>query len=638
MADKGGTYSWTGSGFTTKSPTWSSGTWSSWWKGGGGKKERKYKSSLGYSDSSFYDYSSGSYYGRWGSTYTNVEDVEAVEKLLTSAYKSVREAVVILDFPFKVDICFSRNTFYRESKNKARKIFLATKSLDDKKRTDAEKIDVLCGNGIHEASHLKYTELRVLKTFQDSIKSSEEFELIDTLTNMIEDERVEDRLLKERPGYENYINKKKEFDYNKINFSMSIKSLKLVYDILKFIRFRSKFNEGSITEELVNLYYEIDHQLQENIYNNETSNTKSSCLMAKNLSDLIITFLKDQWGETISKGAMRMLKNEKSKLYTPVLSGLDEEELDTKILSTLGQEQTTLVSDDTLEIREKLANGAYEYYECNKTFIIKDIKGDLAEYERMRKLISPHVPALKKILVAQDKNYDFVIHGCRSGLLDTTKLAEAYQGVPQVYTRIGHVRTNRTAVCVLIDESGSMGNTCGGMQKHRIARKTAILFNEAFGSIPGVDLFIYGHTADYLENHTTQLNVYREPGMGIDRYSALSKIRALYENRDGDAILTAAKRVRKKTSSKCTMFVISDGQPCADDYWGDEALRDTRKKILQAQALDFNIIGICIDSVPEMSNMYDSWIDISSDLSQFPVKLGRIVKKTIMDSRSTVTS
>jgi len=637
MADKGGTYSWTGSGFTTKSPTWSSGTWSSgWWKSGSGKKEKKYKSSLGYSDSSFYDYSSGSYYGRWGSTYTNVEDAEAVEKLLTSAYKSVREAVVILDFPFKVDICFSGNTFFRESRNKARKIFLATKSLDDKKRSDAEKIDVLCGNGIHEASHLKYTELRVLKTFQGSIKSSKEFELIDILTNIIEDERVEDRLLKERPGYENYINKKKEFDYNKIDFSKSDKSLKLIYDILKFIRFRSKFNEGSITEDLVNLYYEIDHQLQENIYNNETSNTKSSCLMAKNLSDLIITFLKDQWGETISGGAMIKLKNEKYKLYTSVLSGLDEEELDISLLSSLLQEQTTLVSNDSLEIREKLANGAYE--RCDKTFIINDIKGNLDEYERIRKQISPHVPALKKILVAQDKNYDFVIHGCRSGLLDTTKLAEAYQGVPQVYTRIGHVRTSRTAVCVLVDESGSMRNMCGGTHKDRIARKTAILFNEAFGSIPGVDLFIYGHTADYLENYTAQLNIYREPGMGIDRYSALSEINALYENRDGDAILTAAKRVRKKTLSKCTMFVISDGSPCANGYWGSDAVRDTRKKILQAQALDFNIIGICIDSVPSMDDMYDSWIDISSDLSQFPIKLGRIVKKTIMDSRLTVTS
>ena len=631
MADK---YSWTGSGFTTKSPTWSSGTWSSgWWKSGSGKKEKKYKSSLGYSDSSFYDYSSGSYYGRWGSTYTDIEDVEAVERLLTSAYKSVREAVVILDFPFKVDICFSGNTFFRESKNKARKIFLATKSLDDKERSDAEKIDVLCGNGIHEASHLKYTELRVLKTFQGSIKSKGEFELIDILTNIIEDERVEDRLLKERPGYENYITKKKEFDYNKIDFSKSDKSLKLIYDILKFIRFRSKFNEESITGDLVNLYYEIDHQLQENIYNNDTSNTKSSCLIAKNLSDLIITFLKDQWGETIGMGQLR---HEKSKLYTSVLSGLDEEELDTGLFPILRQEQTTLVSTDSLEIREKLANGAYE--RCDKTIIIKDIEGDLDVYERIKKQISPHVPALKKILVAQDKNYDFVIHGCRSGLLDTTKLAEAYQGVPQVYTRIGHVRTNRTAVCVLVDESGSMCNICGGTQKDKIARKTAILFNEAFGSIPGVDLFIYGHTADYLENYTTQLNIYREPGMGIDRYSALSEIGARYENRDGDAILTAAKRVRKKTSSKCTMFVISDGSPCAIDYWGYDAVKDTRKKILQAQALDFNIIGICIDSVPGMIDMYDSWIDISSDLSQFPIKLGRIVKKTIMDSRSTVTS
>ena len=56
-----------------------------------------------------------------------------------------------------------------------------------------------------------------------------------------------------------------------------------------------------------------------------------------------------------------------------------------------------------------------------------------------------------------NRNYEFNIHGCRSGLLDEAKIAEAYQGVPQVYIRKGKVETSNSAVVVLIDESGSMG-------------------------------------------------------------------------------------------------------------------------------------------------------------------------------------
>jgi nitric oxide reductase activation protein len=222
--------------------------------------------------------------------------------------------------------------------------------------------------------------------------------------------------------------------------------------------------------------------------------------------------------------------------------------------------------------------------------------------------------------------------------LDTNKLAEAYQGVPQVYTRMGHVRTNNTAVCILIDESGSMSSGFAGTCRCRIARKAGILFNEAFGSVPGVDLFIYGHSADKIESGTTELRIYREPGMKIDQYKALSDVSARFENRDGDAILSAAKRVRKFTQSSCTMFVISDGSPCAIDYWGDNAILDTRKKIVKVQTtLNMNIIGICIDAEVPGDQLYDTHVDLLN-LSTLPKVLGQMIKKTIMENRSTVIS
>jgi hypothetical protein len=645
MESSSGTYSWTGSGFTTKSPTWSSGTWKEgWWKSSG-KKEKKYKSSLGYSSSSYYDYTSSSYYKTWGSSYTNTEDAEAVEKLLTSAYKSVREAVVILDFPFKVDICFSESSFSKKKKNETtRKIFLSTKMLDDDKITDAEKIDILCGSGIHEASHLKYTELRVISNFSDICKKTLTLgmnEVVTLLANIIEDERVEDRLLRERPGYENFITKKKEFDYNRCGVATSETDTisQLFKNIVKFIRFRSNFQAESIPTEYTYIFDKVDKELQD-IYGSNVGNTKLSCKIAEDLSKFLTESLEKNHGfdHTTIQKKLHVTSVKISNAYTQIFSGLDSEiELTSKIRSELKKLQTTLVDDYSLTIREKLACGDC-VRDANKTLIIKDVEGDIDNYNSIKKKILPLVPALKRILIAQNKNYDFTIHGCRSGILDTTKLAEAYQGVPQVYTRLGHVRTNNTAICVLIDESGSMGYGFHGTYRYKVARECGILFNEAFGGIPGVDLFIYGHTADNIEEGTAELSVYREPGMKIDQYKALSKVSAKYENRDGDAILSAARRIRKYTNSHCTMFVISDGSPCAVDYYGSEAVNDTRKKIIEAQKTqNVDVIGICIDSEVPGSKLYDSYVNLY-DLNELPKTLGRLIKKTIMESRSTVTS
>ena len=79
----------------------------------------------------------------------------------------------------------------------------------------------------------------------------------------------------------------------------------------------------------------------------------------------------------------------------------------------------------------------------------------------------------------------------RSGMLDTGKIAEAFQGVPTVYMREGQVKSDRISVCILIDESGSMYG-----EGETAARDTAVLLNEAIGTLQNVDLYIYGHSTD----------------------------------------------------------------------------------------------------------------------------------------------
>src|SRR5699024_4249084 len=150
----------------------------------------------------------------------------------------------------------------------------------------------------------------------------------------------------------------------------------------------------------------------------------------------------------------------------------------------------------------------------------------------------------------------------KSGRFDTSKLVEARQGVPNVYERMGSVKTDKICIGVLVDESGSMMSD----NKYRKAREAAIFINEVVGKLSDVELFIYGHTAD-VGSESTNVMVYREPGTPLDPY-ALGAIRARSNNRDGDAILATARRIRQRTKRNGILFVISDGQPAASNYGG----------------------------------------------------------------------
>lgn len=229
----------------------------------------------------------------------------------------------------------------------------------------------------------------------------------------------------------------------------------------------------------------------------------------------------------------------------------------------------------------------------------------------------------------KNKDYQFAMKSMRSGRLDTNKIAEAVQRVPTVYERYGTVKTDKICVTVLIDESGSMSGS-----KIDKARDAAIFINEVFKKLPNVQLYIYGHTADQRSN-STDIRIYREPGYATDLY-ALGSVNARSNNRDGDAILATAKRVRKLTKDQGLMFVLSDGQPSAYDYGGKSAIMDTRKKVSMAQNLGFQVIQIAIEESVPSSEMFDYFIKMTNIknlpkdmISYMSKKVDKLVKERI---------
>lgn len=598
----------------------------------------RYKSSLGYSSeklsSSTIWWSGGSYgstYGGYGTACAGKSSGEEFEKLKTFLIKATKEArdlIVILDFPFKVKICFD-NAMPHLLKDQKR-IFVRTTMIADSTKTDEEKLGIFCGLAVHEASHLKYTVLKVIEKFVESLGREglkpEEKQLIKTLTMMIEDERVEDSLLKERPGYIEFIEKEKTYEYKNFidNVSTKTKYGLFFLNLYKLIRFPENVDIDVLNDH-ADIYEEIGH-----IVTPLPESSKDVCIAAKEVYNSIKkNFKVDEMSEEERKDffdAMKSVAGAAENGYEELLYGMDLDSLkipDSKVASNLKDATTGAVLEGLTE--EEAFCGEYK-----DTFFTK-ATDDFATYMDSLSRVKKYVPAIKKLIAGHDKNYEFNIYGCRSGLLDTNKLAEAYQGIPQVYVRRGKVTTNKTTVCVLIDESGSMG-----YGRMRTARDTAVLLNEALGSLKGVDLYIYGHTGDMLYHGATEIRIYREGNSMICPKYALGTATAKYENRDGVAIYEVAKRVRKLTPDPVLMFIISDGVPSAVEYRGSEARRDTAKNVKKVEQMGFNTIAVTIESYYQAAEMYPKNIDLSDNLEEFPKKLGRFIKDLVIKDKKTI--
>lgn len=597
---------------------------------------KSYKSFVGNSGELSRTINRSSWYGESYYSYSSVgkEEDAQLSKLIEKAYSSVKDMITIMDFPFLIrvnlnegsDESSSYSDYFSEEKrdNSERRIAVPSKIFDSTEDNET-KINAFCGFGLHEAAHLRYTYLRVYLNFLSFISGKytfEEGEIIKIFINLLEDNRVEDLLLTERPGFQDFIDCAKSYNSKtleeKLNIMRERKLILFFKTLIGILRF-----PGLIEEEVLEEYSEVYKEVQEKI-TPYPENLKDIC----SVSESIFKIIKEKKLSDIDPAELKkilFLINDTESI-TSIMYGVD---LDSGRKIDKSKVSRLLSSKDSLTM--KILEGTVERGDSDKVFFEKP-KGDRNDYLRDVRAVQKYVPRLKKILTGTDKNYDFNIQGCRSGILDTTKLAEAYQGVPQVYLRQGHVRTNKSTICVLIDESGSMGG-----KKEILARQAAILLNETFGKSLGVDLYIYGHTADIGLIGYINLSVYREGSHYNPKFS-LSKSCAKFQNRDGDAILEVAKRVRKFTKENCIMFVISDGSPCANGYGGIPAIKDTAAKVKEAEKLGFGIIQISIDAVYRVEDMFDTYIDIGYNLEEMPKLLNEIVKTKVIKTKQTTVS
>ena len=537
------------------------------------------------------------------------------------AYNHARDMIVAMNTPFKVRIALTPDASFTDSKV----VSVATDMFDDARLSVGQKIDIFTGLAIHEGSHLLYTDFRVMPRARNRI--------IGDLFNIIEDERIEMLTGQERPGLANFLGCVKSYYFDRHSTRMQAssagappeRSVRLINSILSMIRYPKAMEEDDLREFADTLYEVRDVILP---YPKTCAEAFSA---AQRIFDIIKRFFNQEQKKSAPKEAKGGEGNGSGTQGRQ--TSLSDEQLEKmlgSLLDSLEKDVTGQPSDGTSSagMKPERMSGAIRK---DGTRLGKALEGELEigatdrvnihfpeadkrRYDESLSRVRRYVPAFSSILRRNGTDRVRDLRGLRSGLLDTGKLAEAVQGVENIYRQERTARADRMAVCILVDESGSMDG-----EKIQAARDTAILLNEALATVRNVDLYIYGHTTE--NGSFVKLNAYREGRGHGDKY-VLGSIEADWSNIDSRAIREAAARVRARTREKCLFFVISDGAPC-------EPTRNVKEAVRELSRDGFSFVSIGIDFEYDPSEMYDNHVSMT-DLSTLAPELGKMIKKAIV--------
>ena len=539
------------------------------------------------------------------------------EELISRAYTLACNMITVMDSDKKVSVKITPDQSATDSST----VWVATKVFDEPGLTTGQRLDAFLGFAIHEGCHLLYTDFPVLS--EASCKT------VGNLLNIIEDERIERLCGEAKPGLVNFVGVTKYYTFDKYHKRLlaegRLKGLGYLERFLNCIISYIRYPKALDAKELE--FFSVQMIKVKEILSPFPSSTAEALSAAEKIYELIKEENSREEQQSQGRGGdgkeaqQEPTEEGGSSAEGGCGAGSDAEAKLSKMNDRLSEacptpKQGLSESDQSETVKQdggrvgKVCEGTLERGLSKGSYIEKSSEDKCAYMDSLSR-VRRFVPAISKSLRIDGTDYSFCVRGQRSGLLDTGKLAEARQGVPSVYKRMGEVKSDRITVCALIDESGSMWGA-----GEEAARDTAVLLNEALGNLPNVNLYIYGHTAS---RSTTSLYVYREPG--FERRYALGSTDSRAGNHDSVAIREACARVRRSTSDKVLFFMISDGAP-------NESTDMVRKAVHDVEKDGFEVVAISIDPYYDPSTMYDHNVNLT-DLSRLAIELGKMVKKAV---------
>ena len=547
------------------------------------------------------------------------------EELIKNSYRLAEDMIKVMDTPFKVRVRISPDG----SRTDGKTVWVATEVFDDTDLPIGNRIDTFLGLTIHEGCHLLYTDFSAYQGLTNRI--------VKFLENLLEDERIERVLGEQKPGLANFLKASKYYYFDRYVQKMSQKEdqqqldtfPRLLNCIISLVRYPKTVNETDLAEF-------ADTLMQVRPLLTPYPESTQQCIeVAEKIYEIIKDYLNEEEKQKQKESASgeddpkdgqpqpgsgkkmtsrqisKKVEQDMNDVFDSIKEALESLTGDPEKSNITSDSQSQTVKADR-NLVGKICEGRAERGTQKGCIVIKE-KPYKDRYMDSLSRVRKYIPAISKSLKSSSMEYKLIHRGMRSGMLDTGKIAEAFQGVPTVYMREGQVKSDRIAVCILIDESGSMYG-----EGETAARDTAVLLNEAIGTLQNVDLYIYGHSTD----GGTALYIYRENSYR-PKY-ALGGTDSRWGNNDGTAIREAAARVRKYTKENVLFFMISDGAP-------NESVEEVRQAVLDVEKQGFAIVAVSIEPQYDPSLMYHRNVNLT-DMSRLAVELGKMVKKAIADN------
>jgi len=159
---------------------------------------------------------------------------------------------------------------------------------------------------------------------------------------------------------------------------------------------------------------------------------------------------------------------------------------------------------------------------------------------------------------------------------------------------------------------------------------------EAIKGIRGIDLVVYGHTADSggVANVVQMFPYY---GKGFDNTKNLAIADGIANNADGFAVRFISQKMIETNPANANsihhLFVISDGQPSANCYDGALGVNHTNKCVVEARKSGVGVFGIGIANAFDHrigDKLYGqgNWVTLADTMSSLPL-LCRAIKKLV---------
>ena len=547
------------------------------------------------------------------------------------------------------------------------------------KDSDAN-LDIVAGLSIHEKLHLVHTQplVKWQKTYAyDNRLSDAQTDLLHSIGNIIEDEYIESQLAKTHAGYVTYIDKVKEHFFAKHDIE-TIKG-NVIADVLNtllaMVRFPStisderkkrhakhiQFFARALKDALVDRestlvaiqsIYEYMYQLakEEASKRDDTSEEEILERAETRMSELL-----EEWGDSadgyteddLSKIKDRLIQQEREDASradrysgeTALREAIDKS--GAKLADYAGESES--ISDRLDKAIRDLADSEYAEEEWDSGRALGLRQGtkvtwrnqhasdhESSLYDETVKKMKSSIGQLKRKIQLYGDTKIHTIRNQRRGKLDKKMLHKIPLGRPDLFKNVIVDEDKPLDVCLLVDESGSMGSW-----KMDKARQTAIALREALKDNQALNLWVFGHTADGYNWHRegeTNMSVYWSPTYQSD-IKAIGSMRARAENRDGMALLASAERVKAESPSMGSnklMIVISDGEPSADRYRFSVGVPHTKKCVKHLEGQGWSIIQVGISGAREriMREMFSNYM-LVDNTNELPAKISKIIRKVI---------